>query len=85
MDRRGHGLSGDADRYSIAKEADDIVAVARSLGENVTIVAHSYGALCTLAALGRLENVSRVILYEPPFFPGGPPPDWDGVIPLEKK
>lgn len=66
MDRRGRAPSGDAKEYSIANEADDIVAVAEAIGGPVTVLAHSYGALATLNALDRLKTVSQLLLYEPP-------------------
>lgn len=68
MDRRGRAPSGDGDpaQYSIAREADDIAAVAQSIGGPVTVLGHSYGALSTLYALDQLKNVSKLLLYEPP-------------------
>ena len=66
MDRRGRAPSGDAKKYSIANEADDIASVVEKIGGRVTIVAHSYGAFATLEALDRLKTVSHLILYEPP-------------------
>jgi pimeloyl-ACP methyl ester carboxylesterase len=63
MDRRGRGLSGNADAYSIAQEADDIAAVIEALPPGATLVAHSYGGLCALEALRR---ELPVVLYEPP-------------------
>jgi len=66
MDRRGRAPSGDAKKYSIANEADDIASVVEKIGGQVTILAHSYGAFATLEALDRLKTVSHLILYEPP-------------------
>jgi len=66
MDRRGRAPSGDGKDYSLSLEADDIAAVAAAIGQPVTLLAHSYGALATLDALERLKGVTQVILYEPP-------------------
>lgn len=66
MDRRGRAPSGDAQEYSIAKEADDIAAVVDAIGGPVIVLSHSYGALASLVALDRLKSVSHLILYEPP-------------------
>jgi len=66
MDRRGRAPSGDAPRYSIANEADDIAAVVEAIGGPVIVLAHSYGGLSTLEALDRLKSVTHLILYEPP-------------------
>jgi pimeloyl-ACP methyl ester carboxylesterase len=66
MDRRGRAASGDAKKYSVATEADDIASVVEKIGGRVTILAHSYGAFATLEALDRLKTVSHLILYEPP-------------------
>jgi pimeloyl-ACP methyl ester carboxylesterase len=66
MDRRGRAPSGDAQRYSIANEADDIAGVVESIGGPVIVLSHSYGALASIDALDRLKTVSHLILYEPP-------------------
>lgn len=66
MDRRGRSGSGDRADYSIDREFDDIVAVAHSITEPVNLVAHSYGATCTLEAALRIENLHKLVLYEPP-------------------
>jgi pimeloyl-ACP methyl ester carboxylesterase len=66
MDRRGRAPSGDAEDYSISLEAGDIVRVIKAIGQPVTVLAHSYGALATLEALDQLNGVAQLILYEPP-------------------
>jgi len=66
MDRRGRGESGDADRYAIEREFEDVAALVDSIGEPVDLVAHSYGALCALEACLLTTNVRRLVLYEPP-------------------
>jgi pimeloyl-ACP methyl ester carboxylesterase len=71
MDRRGRGRSGDAAAYSIQREADDVAAVVRSAGERVTLLGHSYGALCCLEAALQLPGLHRLIAYEPPLPIGG--------------
>jgi pimeloyl-ACP methyl ester carboxylesterase len=66
LDRRGRAPSGDGEDYSISMEVDDIVRVIEAIGQPVTVLAHSYGALVTLEALDQLNGVARLILYEPP-------------------
>jgi pimeloyl-ACP methyl ester carboxylesterase len=66
VDRRGRGGSGDASDYTIEREFDDIAAVAAVIDEPVTLLGHSYGAICALEASARTDNVRRLILYEPP-------------------
>ncbi len=66
FDRRGRGSSGDAAAYTLADEAEDLLAVVRSVGSPLTLVAHSYGALCALAALPYLPRPISLVLYEPP-------------------
>ncbi len=66
MDRRGRTPSGDAKKYSIANEADDIGCVVDAIGGPVIVLAHSYGALASLEALDQMKGVSHLILYEPP-------------------
>lgn len=66
MDRRGRAPSGDGAEYSIGLEADDIGRVVAAIGQPTIVVAHSYGALAALEAIGGLKGVARFILYEPP-------------------
>jgi pimeloyl-ACP methyl ester carboxylesterase len=65
MDRRGRGASTDHPDYTIDREAEDILAVLDATGGSL-VVAHSYGALCTIRAVQRTDSVRRVCLYEPP-------------------
>ncbi len=70
MDRRGRGMSGDAARYGIAQEYDDVLAAAQHLAvgepEGIDVFAHSIGAVCALGAAGRGAPIRRLALYEPP-------------------
>lgn len=79
MDRRGRGLSGDGDSYSLELEAADVVAVVDAavvdavdaLGDGgpVDVLGHSYGAHCVLEALLLTDRIRRAVLYEPAVFP----------------
>ena len=80
MDRRGRAASGDSKKYSLSAEAADIAAVANRIGQPFTLVAHSYGALCALAALDQLKNVTNLILYEPPLLANAPGPEWAKTV-----
>ena len=71
MDRRGRGDSGDAARYAIEREFEDVAAVVDSIGKGVDLLGHSYGAICALEAALRTPNVRRLVLYEPPLPVGG--------------
>lgn len=66
MDRRGRGLSGDAEPYDVEREFDDVVAVVEAIGEPVALLGHSYGAFCALNAATRTASIGKLILYEPP-------------------
>lgn len=72
MDRRGRGGSGDSPDYNLIKEAEDIAAVAESIGEPVFILGHSYGGLVALEAALLTDKISKLILYEPPVPTGTP-------------
>jgi pimeloyl-ACP methyl ester carboxylesterase len=65
MDRRGRGASGDGEEHSMEREAEDILAVLDAVGAE-RLVAHSYGALCSMVAAGRTDALCRLVLYEPP-------------------
>ena len=73
MDRRGRGGSGDAPTYLIDREFEDVAAVvdqaADESGAPVHLVAHSYGALCSLEASRLTGNFAKLVLYEPPVQP----------------
>lgn len=66
MDRRGRGLSADAEDYSLSTESDDIKAMLAVAGEGSALLGHSYGAICTLEAVRTGAPVSSLVLYEPP-------------------
>jgi pimeloyl-ACP methyl ester carboxylesterase len=66
VDRRGRAESGDAEHYSIELEFDDIAVVVDSLPQPAILIGHSYGALCSLEAALRTNNLKKLVLYEPP-------------------
>ena len=67
VDRRGRGLStAENPSYDIAREAEDVVAVVEAAGHGVTVLGHSYGALCVLRAASLTDRIGRIVLYEPP-------------------
>lgn len=70
IDRRGRGDSGDAERYAIEREFEDIAAVVDSFPTEVNVLGHSFGGLCVLGAALLTRNIRRLVVYEPP-----PPPD----------
>ncbi|MFD8500837.1 alpha/beta fold hydrolase, partial [Amycolatopsis sp. NPDC059657] len=74
VDRRGRGLStAEAETYALAREGEDIAAVAEAAGRDVYVVAHSYGALCALEAAALTDAIGRMVLYEPPIPTAGNP------------
>src|SRR5918995_2210985 len=64
IDRRGRGGSGDADGYTMEREAEDIASVVDSIGEPVNLLGHSYGALASLEAALLARNVLKLVLYD---------------------
>lgn len=69
MDRRGRGGSGDSSGpYRIEDEFADVAAVVRAAASAgpVSLLGHSYGALCSLEAAVRSPHLKQLILYEPP-------------------
>jgi pimeloyl-ACP methyl ester carboxylesterase len=67
VDRRGRGLStAENPSYDIAREAEDVAAVVEAAGDDVTVLGHSYGALCVLRAAALTDRIGRIVLYEPP-------------------
>lgn len=80
MDRRGRGESGDADEYELEREFEDVAAVVESIDEPVVLFGHSYGALCSLEAALRTDNLHKLILYEPPLPVSDHDPDTEDVL-----
>jgi pimeloyl-ACP methyl ester carboxylesterase len=72
--------SGDAEEYDIDREAEDVVAVVDSIDEPVVLLGHSYGAICSLEAALRSDDVERLVLYEPPLPVGDPDRDTEPVL-----
>ncbi|USZ71401.1 alpha/beta fold hydrolase [Natronosalvus halobius] len=70
MDCRGRGESGDADEYELEREVEDVAAVVDAISDPVTLLGHSVGALYSLEATLRTDNIDRLILYEPPIAVG---------------
>ena len=66
MDCRGVGESSDGPVYELEREFEDVAAVVDSIDEPVTLLGHSSGALFSLEAAMRSEDLRGLILYEPP-------------------
>ncbi len=64
VDRRGRPLSGDADKYSIEREFEDIAAIVDSIGVGVNLLGHSSGGMCAIGAALLTSNVRNLIVYE---------------------
>ncbi|WP_416840836.1 alpha/beta fold hydrolase [Haloferax sp. DFSO52] len=80
IDRRGRGESGDSPDYALEREFEDIAAVVDSIAEPVILLGHSFGALCSLEAALRTDNLLKLILYEPPIPIGDHYPDTEDVV-----
>ena len=75
IDRRGRGKSGDAAGYKLELEFDDVASVVDMIGQQVILLGHSHGGIVSLEAATRTNNLSKLILYEPPIMNGGEEPD----------
>jgi pimeloyl-ACP methyl ester carboxylesterase len=68
-DRRGRGDSGDTSPYAVEREVEDIEALLHEAGGTAFLFGHSSGAVLALeAALLLPTKVTKLALYEPPFF-----------------
>lgn len=70
FDRRGRGDSGDTPPWSVAREVEDLAAVAAATGETPLVYGHSSGAALTLEAAAAGVPVRKLAVYEPPYVPG---------------
>jgi len=66
VDRRGRGGSGDTPPYALAREVEDVAAVADAAGPGTILLGHSHGAVCALEAARLLPGLRALVLYEPP-------------------
>jgi pimeloyl-ACP methyl ester carboxylesterase len=66
VDRRGRGKSGDGPVYAIEREFEDVAAVLEASPAPAAVLAHSYGAICSLEASRLTSRIVRMALYEPP-------------------
>ena len=79
VDRRGRGKSGDAPLYAIEREFEDVVAVLEATEIPAHLLAHSYGAICSLEAARLTTRIAKMVLYEPPL----PPPGREPIFPAD--
>ena len=70
-DRRGRGESSDTAPYAVAREIDDLRAVAREAGATPYVVGISSGGALILQAVASGVSVKEIALYEPPYVAGG--------------
>jgi pimeloyl-ACP methyl ester carboxylesterase len=71
-DRRGRGDSGNQADYAIERETEDLAAVIDSTGGPAAVFGHSSGGALALETAARGQGVSRLVVYEPPYYPDGP-------------
>lgn len=67
-DRRGRGLSGDAPRYAVQREIEDLAALLAAAGGSAHLFGvSSGGALLLEAAAAGLPGINRLAVYEVPY------------------
>ena len=66
MDCRGVGQSGDQEAYDLEREFEDVAAVVDAVDGSATLLGHSTGALLSLEAARRTDDLRQLVLYEPP-------------------
>jgi pimeloyl-ACP methyl ester carboxylesterase len=69
-DRRGRGRSGDTAPYALVREVEDVAALIDAVGGSAALYTSSSGAAIGLEAAKANVGVTRLALYEPPFFAG---------------
>jgi pimeloyl-ACP methyl ester carboxylesterase len=66
-DRRGRGDSSDQKPYTVEREIEDIQSLINEAGDSAFVLGMSSGAALVLQAVAKGLNISKVVLYEPPF------------------
>ncbi|HYX32788.1 MAG TPA: alpha/beta hydrolase [Oligoflexus sp.] len=67
-DRRGRNESGDTKPYSPQGEVEDLEAIIMAAGGAAMVFGMSSGAALAISAVNAGLNISKLALYEPPFF-----------------
>lgn len=67
-DRRGRGPSGDTPPYAIEREVEDIEAVVGAAGGSAYLYGTSSGAALALEAAASGLAITKLALWEPPYF-----------------
>jgi pimeloyl-ACP methyl ester carboxylesterase len=67
-DRRGRGPSGDTPPYAVEREVEDIDAVVSAAGGSAFLYGTSSGAALALEAAASDLPITKLALWEPPFF-----------------
>jgi len=67
-DRRGRGDSGDTLPYSVEREIEDIGVVITAAGQSAAVFGNSSGAVLALRAAAAGLPISKLALWDPPFF-----------------
>ena len=67
-DRRGRGSSGDTAPYAVEREIEDLEALINAAGGSASVYGTSSGAALALEAAASRLAITRLALWEPPFF-----------------
>ena len=70
-DRRGRGDSGDTSPYAIEREVEDAGAVVDAAGGEANLWGSSSGAALALICAEQGLPITKLALWEPPYFPDG--------------
>lgn len=70
-DRRGRGASGDTAPYAVEREIEDLAALLRMAGPDVSVYGMSSGAALVLEAAAAGLPMAQLALYEPPYLTEG--------------
>jgi pimeloyl-ACP methyl ester carboxylesterase len=83
-DRRGRGDSGDTAPYAVAREVEDIATLIKEAGGSAFVYGISSGAALALTATASKLPITKLAVYESPFFvdDSGPRPPEDYVSQL---
>ncbi|MGW7050945.1 alpha/beta fold hydrolase [Streptomyces sp. NPDC054887] len=71
-DRRGRGGSGDTLPHAVAREVEDLAALAEEQGGPVSVYGTSSGGALVLEAAASGVPFERIAVYEPPYTAVGP-------------
>ena len=68
VDLPGHNKSGNLEKYDLEKYFEPIYEFTKSIKQDLTLIGHSLGASLSFMLASKLDNISKLVLEDPPWY-----------------